>query len=98
MSSSDASRHCIYTYVRDTGSGDSIGEEVLCGIVRVFAFLIAIHPHTEAWVSGKLSVYGTSRFLGVGVHRCNVPSIISFSHEINFSYVSTSTVELWVKI
>ena len=78
MSSSDVSSHCIYSYVRDTGSGDSVGEEVLCGIVRVFAFLIAIHPHTEAWIGGKLSVYGTSRFLGVGFDRCNVPSIYYF--------------------
>ena len=91
------SRHCIYTYVCDTGSCDSIGKEELSGIVRVKVFFIAVHPHTKTWISGQLSE-NFVRSCDVGVDRCNVPSIPSLSLEINFDYVSVGADKSWFEI
>ena len=86
------SSHCVYTYVGDTGSWDSITEEVLFGFVWVTIFFIAVHPHSEAWISGQFSVYFIcSR--SVGSDRFYVPSIIASSLEINFLDVFMSADE-----
>ena len=84
--------HCVYTYVGYTGSWNSIGEEVRFSYVWVKMFLIVIHPHTEAWVSGQFGVlFICSR--GVGSDRFYVPPISASSLEINFLDVFMSADE-----
>ena len=66
-------------------------------IVLIFIFFIVVHPHIKAWISGQFWVI-SGPSCDVGVDPCNVPSIISFSLEINFVYVSKSAAKRRVKM